>query len=314
MYKTRKEMLAHPKSIKIMIEEFINSLDCSDATRISYGGMLNRYSDYLKKKNIVKPIEADLVQYKKYLANNGCHGATVQKYTVILRQFYKWTEQCDYYPNIGSGLKGGKVEPTFKREPLSIEEVRKLLKFAKERKDKNIQCLRDYVIVSLIVKTGLRTIEVSRANVDDLVTLNGINYLCITGKGHDDPDEKVKLPDSVYALIQEYLSKRNSKCRSLFVNAGPRCNDGTMKPYSVSIAVKHLLRCIGIDDKRYTAHSLRHTCATIALLNGAKFEEVQMVLRHKSIETTTIYAHAIKRETNNVEFIVDDAIEKDDTK
>ena len=314
MFKSREEMLTNPRPHKDLVEEFISSLDLSDNTVISYGGMLRRYAQYLEPNHIVKPNESDLVKYKKKIKKDGCRSATTQKYVIILRKFYKWCERRDYYPNISGDLTGENIVATFKREPLKIQEVQKLLALAKKRKDKNINCLRDYAIVSLIVKTGLRTIEVSRADVEDIVTLNGINYLFIQGKGHDDKDDQVKIPDSVYAIIQEYLEKRNSNAKALFITSGPRCNNERIKPYTISISIKHLLRAIGLDDKRYTAHSLRHTCATIALLSGAKYEEVQMVLRHKSIETTTIYAHNLSRETNNVELIVEKAIDELDEK
>jgi site-specific recombinase XerD len=67
---------------------------------------------------------------------------------------------------------------------------------------------------------------------------------------------------------------------------------------------------VGIDDKKFTAHSLRHTCATLALKNGATIQEVQMLLRHKSLNTTTIYAHNLDRISSDTEYIVDEVISK----
>jgi site-specific recombinase XerD len=143
-----------------------------------------------------------------------------------------------------------------------------------------------------------------------MVTLKGTNYLYVQGKGHDDKDDAIKVPDSVWELIHEYLEKRDSDSEALFINHGSHNCHGRISPKNVSLSVKNLLRLIGLDDKRYTAHSLRHTCATIALQNGATFQEVQMVLRHKSINTTTIYTHNLSRESNNVELIVEKAIDK----
>jgi len=309
MFKNREEMLKNPKPHNDLIEEFIASLDLSDNTVISYGGMLRRYATYLKNNHIDKPLEVDLVKYKRNIKKEGCRSATTQKYVIILRKFYKWCERRDYYPDISGDLTGEKIVPTFKREPLNIEEAHKLLEVAEKRSAKSIVALRDYAILNLIIKTGLRTVEVSRADVEDIVNIKGINYLFIQGKGHDDKDDQVKLPDSVFNVIQEYISKRNSNAKALFLNHSRNCHDERILPRTVSTIIKHLLRSIGIDDKRYTAHSLRHTCATIALQMGAKYEEVQMVLRHKSIETTTIYAHNLSRESNNVELLVEKAID-----
>ena len=180
----------------------------------------------------------------------------------------------------------------------------------RSRAKKGITFLRDYAIISLIVTTGLRTVEVSRADVEDIVSINGTTYLYVQGKGHDDKDDPIKLPDYVLETINEYLSKRDSDAKPLFLNHAKRSDRTRIKPKTISELVKNSLRLIGLDDKRYTAHSLRHTCATIALLNGASIQEVQMTLRHKSINTTTIYTHNLSRETNDVENIVAKAIKK----
>ena len=80
---------------------------------------------------------------------------------------------------------------------------------AKELSDNGtIRNFRNYVILVLILSTGLRTIEVSRANIED-VRINGNNkILLIQGKGHLEKDAYVKLTDEVCELIQIYLNKR----------------------------------------------------------------------------------------------------------
>jgi len=310
MYKSREELMANSKPQKELVESFALSFEPAYNTKISYVGTLRRYANYLEKNHIEKPIESDLAKYKDYLQRKGVQGASIQKYVIIFRKFYRWCERHDYYPDISTDLVGAKVDQQFVRQPFSIDEVRMILSRAKRRAKKSIINLRTYAIVNLIVKTGLRTIEVSRANVDDITVLNGTNYLYIQGKGKESKNDRVKLPDSVLKVINEYLEKRNSDSKALFVNHGKRNANERIQAKEVSQDIKDLFRLVGFNDKHYTAHSLRHTCATIALQNGATFQEVQMVLRHKSISTTTIYAHNIQRESNNVEFVVDKVIDK----
>ncbi len=293
-----------------LASDYISGLDKSENTVSTYKGNLDRYIKYLDEKRITKPKESDLVLFKKSLKMKGCHSATVQLYVVTLRGFYKWTERMGYYPNISSSLTNEHVEPTFKRQALTVSEAKRLLKKCKTRSKKGITYLRDYAIISLIVTTGLRTVEVSRADVEDIVSLNGVTYLYVQGKGHDDKDDPIKLPSDVLETINHYLTERNSDAKPLFLNHCSRSDKTRIKPKTISELVKNALRLIGLDDKRYTAHSLRHTCATIALLNGASIQEVQMTLRHKSINTTTIYTHNLSRETNDVENIVAKAIKE----
>ena len=292
-----------------LVEEFFATHRLKKNTLLSYEGALRRYLAFLNNKGIVNPNERDLNIYRDGLEAK-VSSASLQKYVILIRRFYIWCDEMDYYPNIARHLKGATISPTFQREALDENQVKRLLRKAERLSTKSIKHFRDYVIVRLIITTGLRTVEVSRANVEDLTKVNGTNVLYIQGKGRDDKAEYVKLPDSVKTLIDDYLVKRNSNSEALFLSHSNSKKDERIPPRAVTIAVKTLLSLIGLDDKKYTAHSLRHTCATLALKNGGSIQEVQALLRHKSINTTTIYLHNINRETNNTEFIVDSILPK----
>lgn len=74
-----------------------------------------------------------------------------------------------------------------------------------------------------------------------------------------------------------------------------------MTTRSISRIAKEHFIDVGLDSPRITAHSLRHTAATLNLLNGGSIEETQQLLGHKSITTTMIYSHALERANNNSE-------------
>ena len=74
-----------------------------------------------------------------------------------------------------------------------------------------------------------------------------------------------------------------------------------MTTRSISRVAKESLIDIGLDSDRLTAHSFRHTAATLNLLNGGTVEETQQLLGHKNINTTLIYSHALERAKNNSE-------------
>jgi site-specific recombinase XerD len=83
---------------------------------------------------------------------------------------------------------------------------------------------------------------------------------------------------------------------------------GRLTARSISRMIKNRLKDAGYDDSRLTAHSLRHTCATLNLLGGGSLEETQQLLRHKDISTTQAYSHALTRAKNNSESRVASAI------
>ena len=290
---------------------YIDSLDRKEITKSSYRSILIHYSEYLKKHRVTEPNKRDLIAYKEYLLKK-VGSATVQKTIVVLRGFYKYLCMSNKYDDIMYGIRGVKIEKTFKRNSLDVDEIFALLKEAKEESNKSIIHYRNYVMISLMLTTGLRTIEIIRADVSDIMIHKDKCRLYIQGKGHDDKDEYVKLSPEIYELLIEYLKRRNDEFEPLFIthknSSGERLTTRTVRG-----VVKDLLRAIDIDDKRYSAHSLRHSLATILIkeANGT-LEEAQQILRHKDISTTEIYNHALTRETNNGEIKVSNILFRKD--
>ena len=83
-----------------------------------------------------------------------------------------------------------------------------------------------------------------------------------------------------------------------------------MTTRSLSRIAKGAMIEAGIDSKRLTAHSLRHTAITTALRAGASLQEVKTMARHADINTTLIYSHNIDREINAPEHKIDAYMEK----
>lgn len=71
---------------------------------------------------------------------------------------------------------------------------------------------------------------------------------------------------------------------------------------------KDALRKAGFDDPRLTAHSMRHSAKTLALLGGASLQQAQALARHLNINTTLIYSHNIDRVNNAPEFAIEDLL------
>lgn len=292
------------KELIDLIDEYIEYLDLKDITKTSYKKVLidfNKYTRYKRKS--FKPLRVDLLAYKSDLRKR-VKSASVQRNIVVIRNFYRWISVHNYGDNIAEGIKGAKIEATFKREPLTEKEAVKLLLKAYRLSSRGIDGIRDYALVSLLLTTGLRTIEIERADRSDLDFINETNVLFIQGKGRDDKDSYVKLSEEVFSQLEEYLIKRNDNFEPLFITHANRSKGTRLRTRSIRGIVKELLRLIGLDSKVYSAHSLRHSCATINLNNGGSLEETQQMLRHKDISTTTIYSHHLTRTQNNSEIRV----------
>jgi site-specific recombinase XerD len=240
-------------SLSELINRYINYIDIKTETKRGYKKILEEYSVYITKLTD-SPKRSDLLTYREYLKSR-LRASSVQKYLVVIRNFYSWCHIEGYGDNIAEGIKGVKIQSDFKREALSVTEAHKLLFRAKLHSTKSIEGLRNYAIIALLLTTGLRTIEVERADVADINTVSDIKILYVMGKGHDDKDTFVKLSPQVYEIIERYLIERGDQFEPLFISQHTKTKGERLKTRSIRGIVKELLRQIGIDNKKYSAHS-----------------------------------------------------------
>jgi integrase/recombinase XerC/integrase/recombinase XerD len=130
---------------------------------------------------------------------------TVGSYITSVRRFYEWTEANKFYPNVAKGIKTPKRKQQFKNSLYSQLRLQPLLSYYQDK------ALRDYAIITLLLRTGLRTIEVIRASVEDITFKGSQRVLLIQGKGRDEKDNFVLLTDKTYQPIAEYLATRTAK-------------------------------------------------------------------------------------------------------
>jgi integrase/recombinase XerC/integrase/recombinase XerD len=167
-------------------------------------------------------------------------------------------------------------------------------------------------MLNLLLRTGLRTIEVIRANVEDITYKAGTRVLLVHGKGRSERDAFVILTDTAYQPIADYLATR-TKAKAgepLFTSHSNNSKGGRLSTRTVSGIAKQSLRSVGLDSKEYTAHSLRHTTAVTIMRAGGSIEDAQHVLRHSSPATTQIYTATIREELrlrNSTESLLDRA-------
>ncbi|OHE26038.1 MAG: hypothetical protein A2Z84_04090 [Tenericutes bacterium GWA2_35_7] len=289
-----------------IIDIYIQRFDIKENTKRSYGKMLAQFAEFADGLPNL-PTRQDVMAYREQLKSR-LRAASVQKHIVVIRGFYRWYYIEGFGPNAAEGVKGMKIESDFKRESLSLEAAIKLLNRAKRYASKSIIGKRDHALIALLLTTGLRTIEVERADVDDISFVDETKVLYIMGKGHDEKDAYVKLSPEVYSLIEEYLIERQDGYKPLFINHTKPYQGTRLRTRMISMVVKEMLRDIGIDDPKYSAHSLRHTAASLALDLGGDLDAAQQLMRHKDISTTKIYAHRLSKAKNHLEWQISTAL------
>lgn len=284
------------KPILQLMDEFLANQDIRENSRKKYRESLHVFIGWLTRNADVRnPQRSDILRYKQHLIDSGKTAMTVDNYLVSVRQFFKYLEEKGICDNVAAGVHSPKKYLGYRKGYLRPEEVNKLLSsFNRE----TLQGKRDYAIINLMVRTGMRCIEVERTHVQDL-TIEGKHWIIgIQGKGHWEHDRPLGITDKVVAPIKEYLNALENVIESapLFCNHSYVSNKTGITTLTISKIIKRHLRMIGIDSVKISAHSLRHTAAITALRNGATLSEVQHMLGHRSPNTTMIYLSAIEEE------------------
>jgi len=146
---------------------------------------------------------------------------------------------------------------------------------------------RNYAILLLIARLGLRAGEIVALKLGDInwrtaeLTVQGKGQIC----------DRLPLPQSVGEALAVYLKNDRPKCstRRVFVRARAPYR-GLKGSSTVSTIVRRAVEKSGINTPSKGAHLLRHSLATNMLRNGASMTEIGELLRHRSPNSTEIYA------------------------
>jgi integrase/recombinase XerD len=142
---------------------------------------------------------------------------------------------------------------------------------------------RDFAILLLLSRLGLRAGEVARVQLDDVDWRRGL--LLVRGKGGR--YDELPLPDDVGQALVSYL-RRRPRCSSRAVFVRVTAPRRELNRSTIGWVVRAACDRAGLP--RVGAHRLRHTAATEMLRRGASLAEIGEVLRHREQKTTAIYA------------------------
>ena len=307
-----------------LFNEFIQFIDRGEKTTRTYITNLRQFAAWLKYASIARPMRQDIISYRDYLSaehdaiqldaaegwtyrrdKNGnrirvtCKPNTIAQYLRSVGQFFRWTAAAGLYPNIAENVHAPKIRhDTHKKDALTAADVLTIEKSIQDTAGRIIRATeqgkRDYAMYVLAVNAGLRTIELSRANVKDIEVRNGRAVLYIWGKGHTEADARKPLAPQVYAAIKDYLNARSDRPTAnspLFVATGNRSGGQRIAETTISKILKKSMQAAGYDSDRITAHTLRHTAGTNVQEITQNLYVTQKYMRHANPATTEIYLH-----------------------
>ena len=204
-----KELFLQDNNFNIndfVLDDFKKNLDATPRTKETYVKGVKVFLQWCEKNNVSEITHATLIQYKEDLMENK-KASTISMYMTALKKLYKYLETKGI-KNIASDLKGAKQKRNYSKDPLTLDQAKELLKSIDRTTNEG---KRNYALIHLLLTTGLRTIEIERANVEDIRNVANNSVLYVMGKGRDTKDEYVKLTYETLKAINEYLATRKIK-------------------------------------------------------------------------------------------------------
>jgi site-specific recombinase XerD len=261
----------------------------AEKTRSDYRAELRLFALWVRK-DALSVISSDIIAWKEELEGRGLSISTIHKKLTVVRSFYRFLSQTLNVPNPALCVKLPKVADDSSKAVLSLQEAMRLLSIIDTSTTLG---KRDRAIVGLLLINGLRSIEVSRASIQDIHSVDGFTVLKVHGKGGRIADTKLR--EDVWKAIQTYLEMRSGAKpdEPLFLSIGNLAK-GRISSRTVQARVRHYLVVAGIQKPNLTTHSLRHTAAVLTLsIGGADLVKVQRMLRHQDPKVTMRYLSSL---------------------
>ncbi len=300
--------------LRVYLDEFTRQLAAQKPSATTARTYLKRgraFIAWLAQQSGLRRLDcACLDAYRTHLDRRFANLRTKNGALTAVRQFLNWL--VPLHPglvNPAAFVQGWSCSRQHTRRHLPVEDAKRLLAtLESDPRKSEVQRARNVAMAYLMLKTGLRTIEVSRARLEHLQDhVPGEKWkLWVHGKGRASADESVQVVKEVYDRIQAYLALRDGPLPGsapLFATTACYDRGGNVvtaegKPLStraIHRIITEGLLLAGVKKPGIVVHSLRHSTPTFALLNDANPTRVQKMMRHQHYATTEIYVEEVQR-------------------
>jgi integrase len=267
------------------------ALDISESSRQDYKSRIWMFLEFIQEHPFNRN---SFLEFKRHLsAKNDISIATKSKYLTVARVFLKELNKQGIIPaDITQNVKSFQQTRKHKKFGLNQEEVNLLLSKI-DQLSESFGSARLKAIIALLIFQGLRQVEITRLDVEDISL--GLMTALVHGKGRDDKEPIDLHPRTVEALTH-YMNYCKVKSGPLFVSNSNNNQSGRLSTKSIRNIVTAFLKSLSIGN---STHGFRHYFTTKLielfsndLLTVAKFT------RHKSIETLQVYNDNISRKND----------------
>lgn len=283
--------------ISEIVDQWLETMDVKEITRKNYYRKISLWFRWLhlNKIDARSATAKHVIMYKESLINSHHSSFTANGYMIVIKLFYKYCEKMKYCDNIAAGVRSGFKMTGKNKIPLSMDQARTLLRSIDVS---TIKGKRDRLMIALMLFNGLRTCEVERINIEDVGTREGVPVVYLQRKGKVDKNDMVVLHPKAVEYFEDYVSERDFDCKEPLFISHRDCDRGKVlriNRQSIARMVKQRLRKIGINDRKISAHSLRHTFGSLLVEQNVDMEDIRELMGHSSTMVTKIYVELVQQ-------------------
>ncbi len=257
-----------------------------------------RFSEYLANHNRdIRDVDASFLErYILYMKSGEYSGSTQNTARALLKDLFELLHRKSLI--LTNPFSAAQIVISEKGGAKAVLSKEQVVDFLEVIEPISGYAIRDRVMFELLYVTAMRSQELVNLDVEHL-DLKSKEVFIAMGKNRK--DRIVPLGDTALSFLNLWL-KRARKWFTLEESGALFVNDtgGRLSTSTVRMRFKHWLKEAGLQNKGFTPHSLRHSCATHLLENGADIRYVQELLGHDSIETTADYTRDIVKDIKRI--------------
>ena len=311
-------------TVKAMVDCFERYLNltiadgnASDDTIKTYRNRTSIFISWCRERELYPALvtKQNILEYRKHLVDDGKTSPTIRLSLISLKHFYT---ACLADKLVKDNPVLGVKAPREKREVgstikyLTEEELQQIFDSVaptykiRGDKTKQVQVLRDRILLGCMALQGCRSVEMYRANWGDINQSYGQHYFKLDGKNSI---RTVFLRPDLAEEIVQYRTCRNANqeklnsASPLILSLSNRRYGQRLSRSGIGHVVDSYLEKCNLKhtdlERSLSPHSLRHTAGTLSLSGGSDLREVQDFLGHSDPKTTAIYTHVINSQEHN---------------
>lgn len=270
-------------------EEFLKNrrVYCVEKTLKYYADNVQRFINFCNDNDVIDEccIDQTLIEdYIMHLKGSSISMTSIHTYVRAVRSFANWMYEFDIIPvNPFKRVRLPRADPA-PVLPLSVEEVKRIDNYILTKM--NMQ-RRNYIIFHLLLDCGLRSGEIVRLRIRDVMPDTGILEIF---KSKGNKSRYVPIPPALMNELQRYIKtqhRKNRKDSVFYLESGEPINSEAIKRICSKIKNQ-----TGID--RFHAHLCRHTFATSFFMGGGQMEGLRVLTGHADYEVLKGYLHVAK--------------------